>query len=269
MITASLVLYHNSQKDVDTITDCVLASSISRLYIVDNSKNDAFRILEQRSTKIRYIHSENVGYGAAHNIAIREAMTSGANYHVVINPDIVFQPRVIEALAEYMANHSDVGLIMPRVEYPNGDLQYLCKLLPTPADLLIRRFLPKGWMRSLQDRFELRAFGYDREMNIPYLSGCFMFLRLDALKQVGLFDERFFMYGEDIDLSRRIHNVYKTMYYPYVSIIHNHEKASYKNHKMLFVHICNVVRYFNKWGWIFDADRKKINDQTLKRLRLH
>lgn len=269
MITASLVLYHNSQKDVDTITKCTLDSSISRLYIVDNSKNDAYRILEQRSTKIRYIHSENVGYGTAHNIAIKEAIAAGANYHVVLNPDITFNSEIIDTLSEYMINHPNVGLIMPQVEYPNGELQYLCKLLPTPSDLLIRRFLPKGWLKSHQDRFELRASGYNHEMNVPYLSGCFMFIRVDALKQVGLFDERFFMYGEDIDLSRRIHNAYKTIYYPQVSIIHRHEKASYKNYKMLLVHICNIVRYFNKWGWLFDTERKEINNQTLKELNLH
>lgn len=268
MTTASLVLYHNSQNDINDIISCVIDSSIRCLYIVDNSKNDAFRILEQRSTKIRYIHSENVGYGRAHNIAMKEAIVAGADYHVVLNPDIVFKPEIIDILSEYMSNHHDAGLIMPRVEYPNGELQYLCKLLPTPSDLLIRRFLPKEWMKSRQDRFELRASGYDHEMNVPYLSGCFMFIRVDALTQVGLFDERFFMYGEDIDLSRRIHNVYETIYYPQVSIIHKHEKASYKSYKMLLVHICNVARYFNKWGWIFDSNRKKINNQTLKKLKI-
>ena len=96
-------------------------------------------------------------------------------------------------------------------------------------------------------------------MNVPYLTGCFMFLRLSALEQVGLFDERYFMYPEDIDLTRRLHTRFLTLYYPYATVIHDHERASYKNLKMLMIHIVNLCRYFNKWGWIFDAERDRFN----------
>ena len=109
MLTASLVLYHNSKTDVDTIVKCVLRSSIDKLYIIDNSRNDSFRILEKSSDKIRYIHNENIGYGGAHNIAIREAIEDGARYHIVVNPDIYFGDETIETLAEYM--DTVVGLI--------------------------------------------------------------------------------------------------------------------------------------------------------------
>ena len=94
-----------------------------------------------------------------------------------------------------------------------------------------------------------------------------MFLRTDALRSQGLFDERFFMYGEDIDLSRRIHAAYRTIFYPKVSIIHKHEAASYHNYKMLLIHMLNVSRYFNKWGWFFDSQRQKINNETLAKLK--
>ena len=238
MLTASVVTYHTSLPEAGAVLDCVLRSSIDKLYIIDNSRNDALRILEKRSSKIRYIHNANIGYGGAHNLAIREAMELGAKYHVVLNPDIRFAPETIESLACYMDAHEDVGQIMPKVFYPDGRLQYLCKLLPTPADLIFRRFLPTGWAKKSRERFELRFSDYDKEKNIPFLSGCFMFLRVEALCKVGLFDERFFMYGEDIDLSRR----------------------------MLLIHIRNIIRYFNKWGWFFDAQRRKINRRLLKDL---
>ena len=66
-----------------------------------------------------------------------------SKYHIVVNPDIYFEEGTIESLTEYMDNNPDVGQIMPKVFYPNGELQYLCKLLPTPSDLIFRRFLPK------------------------------------------------------------------------------------------------------------------------------
>ena len=266
MLTASLVLYHNSIQDVDKLLECVLKSSIDQLYIVDNSRNDSFRILEKRSEKIRYIHNENIGYGGAHNIAIREAIALGAKYHVVLNPDIYFNDGTIEALTKYMDNNSNVGQIMPKVYYPDGELQYLCKMVPSPMDLIFKRFLPGRFTAKSLYKFQLRFTGYDKIMNVPYLSGCFMFFRVSALKDIGLFDERFFMYPEDIDITRRMHEKYKTIFYPEVSIVHAHAAASKTNLKMLRVHIINMIKYFNKWGWIFDKKRHEINRKLLKDL---
>ena len=267
MLTASIVTYHTDRKEIERTLDCVLRSPVERLYVIDNSKNDALRRIEALSPRIRYIHNANIGYGGAHNIAIREVVELGSEYHIVVNPDIYFEDGVIEALNEYMDAHLDTGWVMPRVVYPDGSLQYLCKLLPTPGDLFLRRFIPERMMRYVRDRFELRESGYDREMNVPFLSGCFMFLRVAALQKVGLFDERFFMYSEDIDFSRRMHAAYKTMYYPKVTIVHAHKQASYKNRRMMRIHIGSTVKYFNKWGWFFDAERRRVNRQCLSRLR--
>ena len=171
-----------------------------------------------------------------------------------------------QKMVDYMENHPEVGLLSPKVFYPNGEVQYLCKMLPSPIDLIGRRFLPQSWTQKRNERFELRQTGYDKEMNIPYLSGCFMLLRTEALKKVGLFDERFFMYPEDIDLTRRIHKEYKTIFYPEAKVIHNHKKASYKSRRYLWIHIVNMCRYFNKWGWLFDKERRLMNRLTLQSL---
>ncbi len=106
--------------------------------------------------------------------------------------------------------------------------------------------------------------GYDKVMEVPSLSGCFMFIRTDVLKQIGGFDKRFFMYAEDLDLCRRVGEVTRTMYYPEVSVFHEYEKGSYKNRKLLKYHICSVIKYFNKWGWVIDRKRKKRNAHCLK-----
>ena len=114
-----------------------------------------------------------------------------------------------------MENNPDVGQLMPKVTHPDGEVQYLCKLLPTPYDLLVRRFIPIKKIKDLNNtKFELRFSEYDKITNVLYLSGCFMLLRVSALKEVGLFDEGYFMYPEDIDLTSRIHTKYKTIFYP-------------------------------------------------------
>ncbi len=89
-----------------------------------------------------------------------------------------------------------------------------------------------------------------------------MFLRSDALKKVGLFDERYFIYMEDIDLSRRIAREYKTIYFPNVHIYHGHARESYGFNKLLLLHIHSAIKYFNKWGWFFDKDRKVTNQRV-------
>ena len=248
MLTASIVLYHHSPTEVSDIINCVLKSSVSTLFIVDNSTNDVSRKLENVSDRIWYIHSANLGYGAGHNIAIRKAIEQGADYHVVLNPDIYFGEGTLEKLEAYMEVHSEVGQIMPKVFYPNGELQYLCKLVPSPLDLIFKRFLPSFLTNKKLYKFQLRV---------------------SALKEIGLFDERFFMYPEDIDITRRIHEKYKTIFYPDVSIIHAHAAASRSNAKMLKIHIINIIKYFNKWGWFFDSKRRRINKQVLKELKSH
>lgn len=264
MITASLVIYHNSRREINTLLDSILRSPIDKLYIIDNSRHDLYRTLEQRSPRICYIHNINDGYGAAHNIAMREAIRLRAKYHIVINPDIYFSQGTIESLAEYMDNNKDIGWVMPKILYPSGEVQHLCKLLPTPYDLIIRRFLSKRLLGRVRDKFNPKIS--DRELNMPYLSGCFMFLRVSALRKVGLFDERFFMYGEDLDLSRRMHQQYKTIYYPGAAVVHAHRAESYHSGKMLWVHIENIAIYFNKWGWFFDPERRVVNKKVRREI---
>lgn len=265
-ITASIVLYHSDQIMVKKAIDSYKPSSQRYLYIVDNSeeRTDTYRSLPFTE----YIfNGKNEGYGAAHNIAMKKAIEMGSQYHIVLNPDVSFEPSVIDTLKEYADTHDDVIYLLPKVIYPDGTLQYLCKLLPTPADLIFRRFLPSSWVKKTNDRYCLKMSGYDKIMNPPCLSGCFMFIRMDAVKEHDLFfDERYFMYCEDFDLMRRMHRFGKTVYYPYVHIVHDHAKASYKSKKMLLIHMHSAIQYFNKFGWIFDKERQEMNQKILNEI---
>ena len=268
MTTASIVIYNSPKSDIETIVNCTLKSIVSNIYIIDNAPNDNLKeFVQSLSEKVIYIQGQgNVGYGSAHNIAMREAILQGAKYHLVLNPDIEFTEGTIEKLVAYMDANPNIGQVMPKIIYQNGKLQYLCKLIPTPFDLLFRRFVPEKLTVKRANKFQLKFTGYKKAMNVPYLSGCFMFFRISALNEIGCFDERFFMYPEDIDITRRMHEQYATMFYPYVEVMHVHAAESRTNMKMLRIHIVNMIRYFNKWGWFFDKKRRKINKQVLKEL---
>ena len=265
MLNVSIVLYRPDWEQVSALTHALLQSQrVNRVYWIDNSPQ-ATEQLPLQSERIQYQHNPiNIGYGAAHNIAIRESIYDDIPFHLVINPDIILDTKELDRMLDFVSQNPLVGSLMPKVTYPNGQLQYLCKLLPTPLDVFGRRFLPSAWIAQRNHQYEMRASGYDKIMNIPYLSGCFMLLRTEAVKQARLFDERFFMYPEDMDLTRRIHRNYLTVYFPHATIIHNHEKASYKSLKMLWIHMVNMCRYFNKWGWFRDKERQLFNDTAIR-----
>lgn len=268
LITASLVVYHNSKEDISKVIDSFLSYKLnSKLFVIDNSTDDSLREL-CKDSKVEYVfNNKNVGFGAAHNIAFNKAYQLNSVYHILLNPDVYFKSSTIEGLIKKAESDSSIGLLMPKIIYPNGDTQHLCKLIPSPKDLILRRFIPfQNIKKGLEKKYELRFFSYEEEAEIPVLSGCFMLIRTSILKQVIGFDERFFMYLEDVDLCRRIGKISKLVYYPKVETVHNYEKGSYKNKKLLTYHIKSAVKYFNKWGWIFDYERTAINKKTLKKL---
>ena len=266
MISASIVLYNTENNQLRTVIKSFAPGTDRKLFLIDNSPKRNCYAGQYVNENVEYIfNNSNIGYGAAHNIGIRKAIQFGAKYHIVLNPDLRFDPVVINRLEEYADQHQDVVYMLPKVLYPNGEIQYLCKLLPTPADLIFRRFLPKTKKAvERNERYELRMSGYDEIINPPCLSGCFMFLRTDSLRDNNLFfDENYFMYCEDFDLMRRLHRCGKTIFYPEVSIIHDHAHESYKSKQMLELHIKSAMRYFNKFGWIRDTERDEQNKKIL------
>lgn len=268
-VSASIVLFNTPKDLLQDVYASVINSDLNiNLYLIDNSPQPCVDHLDYPTA--HYIFTgKNLGYGAGHNVAIRKIINI-STFHFILNPDIKFTPSTIPSILKFMESDPTIGHVMPQIVYPDGEIQYLCKLIPNPIDLFARKFLPaflKPILTARMNQFELRDTGYQTTMDVPYLSGCFMALRLEALKQVGLFDERFFMYPEDIDLTRRIAELYRTTYFPEAKVIHSHARESYQNFRMLWVHISNMVTYFNKWGWVFDSNRAKINSRTLYKLK--
>jgi GT2 family glycosyltransferase len=269
LISASIVLYNSNRDELNKVIKSYAPDKNRLLYLIDNSpiQTDVTSLLIGHKYIYYYFTGKNKGYGAGHNVAIRMALSNGAEYHVILNPDLEFEPCIIEQIAEFMDSDGSIAQVMPKILNPKGEIQYLCKLLPTPVDLFFKRFLPEKYTKKSLMQYQLKFADYSRQMNVPYLSGCFMFFRTAAFGAVGLFDERFFMYPEDIDITRRMYKVYKTLYYPEVSIVHAHKADSYASKRMLLIHIINIIKYFNKWGWFFDRDRKIINATVLKTVR--
>ena len=272
-VNACIVAYDNPlvmlKAAVKSISQ-VHPSVLNTLYLIDNSSTERLRKHFEVTTHYLF-NDENLGFGKANNIAMRHSIEDEVHYHLLVNPDVYFDEGVVEKMVDFMDENLDIGLIMPKVIYPDGNIQYLCKLLPTPLDLIGRRFFSWGPFKKYIDKrnelFELHDLCYEKQVDVPVLSGSFMLIRTSVLKEVGLFDERYFMYLEDFDLCRRIGEVSRTTYFPEVSVVHEYKKGSYFNRRLFKHHIISAIKYFNKWGWCFDKRRVVRNKMCLQELR--
>jgi hypothetical protein len=141
------------------------------------------------------------------------------------------------------------------VHFQDGRLQPLNRRYPTVLDLFLRRFMPRT-LRPLfkrrMERYDMLDVGYDHSYSVPFVSGAFMACRVSMLKTVGGFDERYFLYFEDADLSRAMQTRgWRTAYCPQSLVVHDWQRAAHKNIKSTIIFSCSAVRYFNKWGWRF------------------
>lgn len=267
--TSSIVLYNNNVSILrDTISSVLNTDLNMVLYLVDNSpKDDLKKVVTDH--RIQYHHNPtNPGFGAAHNYAIQKAIEIDSKFHFIINPDVHFGKDVIPSMIHYMKSDPSVGMMMPEILNLDGTIQTLPKLLPNPWSIVLRKLKrPKAVYEKFIDRYELRQAPSKMVYNVPVLSGCFTLLNLEAIVKVDMYDDRFFMYFEDWDLSRRMHQKYKTIYYPLVSVYHGYASEANKSTKIFMIFIKSAVRYFNKWGWFFDTDRNEINKKIFNQFQ--
>jgi GT2 family glycosyltransferase len=262
-VSASIVLYNHSAQEVGPLFEGLAReSALSDWVVVNNGgSQDACAVAESLGA-LCLSPGRNLGYGAAHNLALRSLAAIAAPYHLILNPDIQLPSGALAEVGAVMDSMPQVGLLMPRVLYPNGSTQYLCKLLPTPLDLVLRRFAagPVRWLfNKRMTRYDMRNNDYSRPLYVPCLSGCFMFARRSVLESVGNFDERFFLYMEDFDLCRRIGDVSRLLFWPGMTVTHLYAQGSYRDFSLLRLHMRAAIKYFNKWGWWRDPVRDARN----------
>jgi GT2 family glycosyltransferase len=265
---ASIVLYETPLERISQLLSDLERGGASQLYIVDNTPGPPARRTAAAVTKLvegfasrgsplelRY-PGRNLGYGGGHNLAIGPS-TLKYKYHLICNPDITLGEHTLEALHDFMERHPDVGLCMPKLVGPEGETHFCCRRSPVALDYLSQLLLPHTWGRRRRESLELRSRDYDQSMEVPCLSGCFMFFRSDVLRRLGGFDERFFLYFEDLDLSARARKLGKNVYWPYTYVVHERQSGHRTSWRLRARFAASACRYFAKWGWFSssaDAD---------------
>ena len=247
---SALILTHNHARTISGAVGSLLANtrrmSLS-LIVADNGSTDGtVNLVRTEYPDVPVIAIPNHGFAAGQN-AVLDRLNS--RYHAIVNPDITFHGDMLSRMAAYMDNHPGVGLLSPRILHPDGTEQVLGKREPRLRYLVANRLLGKrGW--PLVREYAMMDEDMSRPRDIEYASGSFMLVRTDVFRTLKGFDERFFMYFEDCDLSRRIRNLgYRVVYNPDVSVYHEWQRADIGNVRLLLIHIQTMFQYFSKWGW--------------------
>ncbi len=259
-VICSIVLYKHSKNELMPTLQCLIDSEhIQKIILVDNDESEWAAAFTHE--KVIYLKSEgNFGFGYGHNQAINK-YASDSDFFLICNPDIYFDTDQFVQLLNFAQSRSE-GLFIPKIVYKTGEDQCGARLLPGPLNLFARRFSPR-FAKQLDQQYLLKHYSIEQPIFAPYLSGCFMLFRSDALLKLNGFDERFFMYMEDVDLSRRCAEKFGAVYYPHSQIVHVHEQASYKSKLLLKAHVKSAIQYFNKWGWVYDINRTTLNRKCL------
>lgn len=269
-IAASIVAYESDPVILNSAIHSFLDTELSvSILIVDNSSTNYLENTLPIDPRVKYIHNDsNVGFSKAHNQAIRY-FKNNSKYFLVLNPDVYFDNTTLKSLYDYLENNPEAGLIAPRVLYPTGDIQTSRRLIPSPLDLIIRRIqLGKLFFPDRSMTNEYQTVDPKSIIEAPFLLGCFLLFRTSVLNKVGLFDERFFVYLEDVDFCRRVNKHAKVVYYGKSHIYHLYQRASSKNFKMFVLHTISMIKYFNKWGWFNDPEREEINSSAIALMQL-
>ena len=219
----------------DYLVQCIdsvrkaIAGLDGEIVVVDNcSKDDTVNYLQEHFPEVRLIvNQENVGFARANNQAIRE---SASEYVLLLNPDTFVYENTVTSCIEFMDAHPKAGGVGVRMLTADGN--------PAPES---RRAIPTPWVAMLKmlgftRHYYMSKLPWDEPCQIEVVSGAYCMLRRKALDQIGLLDEDYFMYGEDIDLSyRMLHGGWQNWYLPY-DIIHYKGKSTQKS-SFRYVHV--------------------------------
>ena len=194
----------------------------------------------------------NIGYGKAHNLILR---LIDSDFHLILNPDVTFEEDALFLALARMTENKEIKALSPRACDRDGNNQYLCKSYPSVFTLLIRGLGLAILKKLFSERlylYEMRDLPEDkpteREM---LLGGCFLLVETRTLKSVNGFDERYFLYFEDFDLSIRISRLGKLIYAPEVRITHSGGNTSSKGFWHVRRFLISGIRFFNTHGWSF------------------
>ena len=273
-LTVSVVVYDSDPGQLHALLESLLTALatlpaaglevVTHISLVDNSEQQRLRLADfaefrqrlksRHAVLILVTGHGNVGYGRGHNLVVQN---HDHHYHLILNPDVELASDSLVVGLLYLEQHPEVALVSPSAVTADGDKQHLCKRDPSVVTLFIRGFCPPWIKKLFRERlahYEMHDLPEDRpstDIPIPHVSGCCMLCRADALRGIKGFDEGYFLYFEDFDLSRRLSRKGWVVHLPGMKIRHLGGNAARKGLPHIAMYTRSAWRFFNTWGWRF------------------
>lgn len=250
-LSASVVMYGGA----DEVSRCIQSlleetkDSELKLYVIDNASPDgALEELKKQkvTSQIDLLALEkNVGYGGGHNKVLP---LLHSKYHAVVNPDIVVHEDVLSVIVDWMEEHPDVVMTTPRLVFPDGRQQNIAKRRPALLPLIARQ-LPIKALKKYEDHYLMLDEDLSKPTDVEFCSGCFFVIRTEIFRKMGGFDEGYFMYVEDADITRKALEYGRAVYLPQVTVEHAWHREAHKKPRQFMWQVRSMFRYFRKWGF--------------------
>lgn len=253
-----VVAYHPDEEEVEQLQHCLakLPAPIGYAVVVnDHRPGEPVDRLAQGADCF-LANRDNPGYGRSVNRLFRRLVDragSAPPYIGILNTDLSWVDGTFSQLLAWLQAHPGVSLAVPQIVDPGGAVQRLCKRNPTLLGLLSRRFLPSWckprWLARYDQWYVMADQDYRQVFACTYLSGCCMLARTDAFSRVGGFDERYFLYLEDADLTRLLSRYGDCVHLPVAEVVHSWGRGNYRDLGLMLVNLVSAWLYFRKWGW--------------------
>lgn len=246
-ISGAIVVYNKPEDAYKTVESVKQFTDDNfSLYIVDNNSDEKIGETLKKNFDAEYIIlDENIGFGKGHNKVLDKI---DSKYHFVINPDILINKDTINNLCDFMDSHPDVVIACPKVLHPDGSIQYIAKKKPSLLSLISRRIHFK-FLQKIEDDYLMKDADQDKPFEVDFCTGCFFVIRTDVFKKIGGFDEDYFLYFEDADITMKAKQLGKAYYAPCADVVHFWHRETTQSKRRFLIQLKSMFIYFRKWGF--------------------
>ena len=244
-VSAGIVTYNNVSEIVFCLNSLIETTKGMNveIYVLDNhSSDDTVSVIRKYFPRVHLIESsENLGFGRGHNEILKRI---SSEFHMVVNPDIQFTPEVVSKITAFMCHYPEVGIVTPKIRNADGSEQFLPKRDPKFSYVILSKFRPFYFFR---DEYTRADEVFNKPTRILSSTGCFFMIRTDMFRKVNGFDEQFFMYFEDADLSRRVRKKSAIVFYPNAFVYHAWKRDNTRSFRGIKIFLISMLKYFWKW----------------------
>ncbi len=259
-LSACIVVYNGAEEALKAAASvlCCTRRWPLTLYLVDNASPDGSgaalekaladgRLAPGAGQQVQVIRRpENGGFGTGHNTVLPRL---DSDFHFILNPDILLQADTLSDMAEWAAAHPAAVMARPALVFPDGTPQALPLRRCSALALVYRQMGFLQCLKAFNDRYVMAGEDLSRPVQIEFCTGSFSMVRTGTFREIGGFDEDYFMYVEDADLTQKMLRRGEVWLLPQFTAVHAWHRAPHTDSSHFRLQLKSMARYFRKWGF--------------------